>query len=129
MNCGNARRTLVKTSRKRPARELSRHLADCPECDRFARRLEAARHILQEPRADWRPGPEFASGVVAALPGGAELLGWAAVRLIPATLALAAVLAGWCLLATPAPSELLRQTVADDPLTWVMEDAGEEAGG
>lgn len=119
MKCGEVRDQLVRGGG--PPSGLAKHLVGCPACERFAARLLSAREILREHHAGAEPGPGFAARVKARLPGPPEMLGRAALRLLPATLALALVLAGWCLLATPGPRSLLAEASGDDLLTWVLE--------
>ncbi|MDX1500879.1 MAG: hypothetical protein R3325_00855 [Thermoanaerobaculia bacterium] len=125
MSCDTVRAKLIRGSRPGAA-ELD-HLGRCPECALFARRLEESSRLLGRP-AGFEPDPSFAPRVAAALPRGPALLGWAALRLIPATVALALVLAGWCLLDTPSPSALFGQGASDDPLAWVLQGEPEDEG-
>jgi hypothetical protein len=67
------------------------HLDACPECAAFARRLMLAREVLRQPAASaeaMEPDASFALRVVQHLPRPADLLGWAALRALPAALAL-----------------------------------------
>lgn len=104
----------------RDARLEAEHLASCPACAAYAERLAAFRSELRQRHADIRPGAGFAAQVVSRLDGPPDLLGWAALRLLPATLALVLVLSGWCLLRTPSPTDLLTQAPTDDVLSWVV---------
>jgi anti-sigma factor RsiW len=101
----------------------SAHLDSCEACARFAARMEAARELLDK-RSHHQPDAFFAQRVVAALPEGQDVLGWAALRVLPATLAAALVLSVWCWLATPVPSQLVEQSPTDDLLAWVIEEDG-----
>ena len=84
---------------------VSRHLASCPDCAAFARRLELARQALAGPRSApaIEPDPYFPARVLARIARPAELIGWAAFRALPAALGLALALA-WLGLSAPAPS-------------------------
>ncbi len=126
MNCSETRDRLGRGAGGRAAGPLADHLADCSACRAFARRYDEARGGLREHLLEVEPGAEFAARVVARLPHRPSLLGWAALRLLPATLALALVLSGWCLLSAPAPGDLLADSPTDDPLSWVI-DSGEAA--
>ena len=109
-----------------PAGPVARHLNDCGGCARFAERLRAARELLREHHAGIEPDGHFTDRVVARLNGEpASPLGWAAMRVLPATLALLVVLAwvSW----NVVPDSTAAQTVVsptEDLLTWVL-DPGE----
>ncbi|MDP9120995.1 MAG: hypothetical protein M3O15_06450 [Acidobacteriota bacterium] len=76
--------------------EVAAHLADCPRCSAFARRLAVVWTVLEEGNTvGAEPGPAFSARVVARLPRSGELLAWAAVRALPAALVFALVLAGF----------------------------------
>lgn len=97
------------------------HLAGCPECAAFARRLELARELLAASGAGIEPDSGFAQRVVARLPQPAEVLGWAALRALPAALALALALF-WLGISQPqSPADLLSpQADPDLFLTWAV---------
>ena len=118
MNCSQARDRLVGGT---PTESLERHLGTCPSCRAFAERAEIALAKLREREAEVVPEAGFAARVTAALPGDPEVLAWAALRLLPATVALALVLTGWCLTGVPGPSELVEESPADAPLAWLLE--------
>ncbi len=82
----------------------SRHLASCPDCAAFARRLELARQALAGPRSApaIEPDPYFPARVLARIARPSELIGWAAFRALPAALGLALALA-WLGLSAPSP--------------------------
>ena len=104
MNCDEVRDELV-ASGESPA--VARHLIDCAECARFAQRLAATRAALEARRLEIHPDPAFAARVLARLPDGTQLLGWAAFRLLPAALALAVGLAWYSLFLLPAPTDVV----------------------
>jgi hypothetical protein len=102
----------------------SRHLASCPDCAAFARRLEQVRRALARPLSEpaIEPGPHFPARVLARIARPAELMGWAAFRALPAALGLALALA-WLGLAAPAspppapaPSPLLDEPPSSEQL-------------
>ena len=101
----------------------SRHLASCPDCAAFARRLELARQALARPLAApaIEPDPHFPARVLARIARPAELIGWAAFRALPAALGLALALA-WLGLSTQAspapgaPSPLLGEPPSSEQL-------------
>lgn len=125
MNCPEVRNRLAARAGGVPDAALARHLEDCPKCARFARRMTAVRDLFEAHHAEVLPDAGFAARVVARLPAPAGGMAWAAVRLLPATLALALVLTGWCLLTAPSPSSLVEEAPSDDLLTWVMASAEE----
>jgi hypothetical protein len=96
------------------------HLEDCPECAAFARRLELAREVLASD-AGSVPDPGFAQRVVARLPQPTEVLGWAALRALPAAAALAALLF-WLGISQPqSPAHLLAADADPDQLlAWAL---------
>jgi hypothetical protein len=96
--------------------EVAAHLAACPGCTGFARRLALARGALREGGCEVLPDGGFAARLAARLPRrhpGGELLGWAALRALPAALLLALVLAGLAAAEISPPDSLL----VDDPST------------
>ncbi len=120
MNCRSARDTLIATDGTDPV--ALRHAEGCPACARFVGRLEAAHELLGE-RSEISPPPGFALRVRERLETSEDLLGWAALRLLPATLALALVLS-WLSLRETDPLT----TETSDPETavvsWLLDDAG-----
>lgn len=129
MSCRDFRELLSRISG--PARgsddqaALARHLEQCDDCARFARRWHELRRGLRRSPAV-TPDAGFAARVVARLPAPADPLSWAALRLLPASVALVLALTGWCLLATPPPTTVADELAGGDLLTWVA--AGEESG-
>ena len=125
MNCAQVRKLLTEERTNAPSIGIRDHLEKCPECARFAERLELAEGILRDHHAGSEPDAGFAVRVVAALPtSSSDLLGWAAIRLLPATLALALVLTVWALAATPSPTALLEQSAEEDLWSWIMGSPG-----
>lgn len=125
MDCRRVRDRLMDGAGERGT-EMIEHLDACAACAAFARRLGEAEALLRAHHAGVEPDAAFAARVVARLPEPSELLGWAALRLLPATLALALVLTAWCVLATPGPSSLVEETPTDDVLAWVVATEEEE---
>ena len=120
MRCTEVRDRLVGGERASAAA----HLQGCAKCAAFARRLEEVAHGLREHHSAVAPPPAFAARVLGSLPGSPQVLGWAALRMLPATLALALVLLGWALASTPAPSSLVEQVPSDDLLSWTYDSEG-----
>jgi hypothetical protein len=134
MNCHEYRMAVIGSWTTGPAgrvetAERVEHRSSCPQCRLFSARYEMAEHLLAQPAAnalDRRPRPGFAAGVVAALPERTSPLTWVALRLLPATTALALTLLGWCWLATPTPGELWTQAGESELLTWVLGENGDD---
>lgn len=118
MNCSEIRDLLIRGD---GGEAVEGHLGDCPACRTFAERATKVLAGLREHDARAIADAGFAARVRAALPRPVDPFAWAAVRLLPATAALAVVLTGWCLLSVPGPSELLAESPSDDPLAWLLE--------
>lgn len=93
------------------------------------RRVEHVQRLMREHRATFDPGPYFVDRVIARLPRTTELtLDWAARRVLPVTLALAAVLSVAVLVtngSTSRPSNTALPSTSqrgNDPLDWLLED-------
>jgi len=96
--------------------ELDSHLASCPACARYAARLAHARAILARESAV-APDLGFARRVVARLPSSAQVLGWVAVRALPAAIALALAIGAFGLFQTPsAESSLMNGDASSEAL-------------
>ena len=88
--------------------------------ERIRPRLEEARRWFREHHAGIEPDPEFAARVVARLRRDpAEELGRAALRLLPATVALALVLIWVAVSVAPRASETQAATTDVDVVGWV----------
>lgn len=128
-NCAQVRNALLgpeNESRVSP-RVVDQHLERCPACADFSERTRLVFEALGERRSAVIADAGFAARVVQSLPENAEdFLGWAALRALPATLALSLVLGAWCWSATGAPATLLEESPTDDLIGWVLEDGGEE---
>lgn len=125
MRCRALRRALdsggVAVARQR--READ-HLAVCSDCRTLVERLEATRGSLGKPHAEIVPPPGFAARLIANLPRREEVLGWAALRLLPASL-LIALTAGYLLATTPSPLDLPPNQGSDSELlVWLLFTSG-----
>jgi hypothetical protein len=87
------------------SKQIAGHLAECPSCAVFARRLQLAREALGRPLSALAPDPRFPARVVARIERPAELLGWSAFRALPAAVGLALALAGLGWLAPGTPPQ------------------------
>ena len=105
MRCQRARDLLIESPDAADGDAVGEHLRACPECARFAARRTLAREHFSAHHADLEPHPAFAVRVVAALPKRrVDLLGWAALRVLPAACALVLVLAAWAIALLPDPA-------------------------
>lgn len=128
MNCHELRESLLTPNGADRRAEVEAHIGNCPDCARYAARFRQVLRILQDRHAEVEPGPEFVSRVVsqfATQP--VEILGWAAWRLIPATLALVAALFWWTVQTTPDPAALLAESPTEDVLTWITGANGADS--
>jgi predicted anti-sigma-YlaC factor YlaD len=125
MNCAQVQERLADARAEPPSARVLEHLEECPGCARFADRLHMAKELLRDYHAGAEPDAGFAARVVAALPDStSEVLGWAAIRLLPATLALALVLTLWALVVTPSPTSLVNQSADEDLWSWILSSPG-----
>ncbi len=138
MNCQEARDQLIKEGSARAAAgPVAKHLTQCSGCADYANRLEVVRQHLRDHHAGVEPDAGFSSRVVAALPAAPDILGWAAVKLLPAAIAIVIVLGGWCYLDAHRPADLFEragmsgetesidQAPTEDPLSWILASNGE----
>jgi hypothetical protein len=126
--CNEIRDRLIAAEPGAVTDDLLRHLDRCPDCRRFAERARAARDYLRAHHAGVQPDPAFATRVAARLPeDAAGVLGWAALRVIPATLVLILVL-GWFAIRPPAASPTAAEQAAPtEDLVALIQALGEEA--
>jgi predicted anti-sigma-YlaC factor YlaD len=125
MNCAQVRKWLADDQVETRSARVLEHLEECPGCARLADRLQTARELLRDHHAGAEPDAGFSARVVAALPSSSsEVLGWAAVRLLPVTLALALVLTVWALAVTPSPTSLVDQSADEDLWSWILSSPG-----
>lgn len=133
MQCESVRDRLLHRPDSGADDDARRHLADCTPCRRFAERLTATRRVLagDADRPPVRPDAGFAARVLERLPERrpTDLLGWAALRLLPPAFASALALAVWCVWATPTPSGVWEAGSAavesvspeTDLMAWVLD--------
>lgn len=125
MNCRKARARLVDGQ---TSGTVETHVAGCAGCRAFASDLGAVREGLRRHHAGATPDPSFAGRVSSRLRTNepVELLGWAAMRLLPLSL-IAALILGWMVWdrsSTVADPGLQVAVESSDPLTWLFEDDG-----
>ena len=124
MNCRKIRDRLVAG----PSSDMiERHLAECDGGRTFAVDLGAVRESLRRHHAGVTPDPSFAARVGSSLRAvqPVELLGWAAMKLLPLSLVVALVLAWWAWDHTtttvgPAPQAAVEDS---DPLAWLFDES------
>ena len=125
MNCHDARNRLTAGAGE-PKGAIAEHLKACPACARFGGRMRVARELFREHHGNIEPDAHFAGKIAARLSSEpASRLGWAAVRLLPATIALLLVLAWVSWQGTPDPASLFSESPTDNLLTWVLDQAGD----
>ena len=123
MTCNDVRKRLTAgDARGDEALRVGEHLGSCASCASYARRVQGVRRLFREHHAGLQPDPSFATRVARELrPEPQDLLAWAAVRMLPATAALLAVLIWLSVQTTTAPAALLDESPTDDLLSWVIE--------
>ena len=123
-DCARARNELLG-GLDRVSVRTARHLETCDGCAVFAERFAATRSSLRRHRSPVVPDAGFAARVTAALPAAeasGDLVSRAALRLLPAALALAIVLGAWSWLGTSFPAGFADSAPTDDVLAWVLDD-------
>jgi hypothetical protein len=119
MDCASVREALLRGRLSEQDAGVAAHLEACAPCARIARRIAAVRERLRAPAVPVEPDPGFPLRVVARLPQPMEVLGWAALRALPAALLLALALAWVGLSQPPSPANLLAgEPSADLLLTY-----------
>ncbi len=123
-SCRQARDELLRPhgERRISARRLEVHLGECSACARFAARAEQATRLLEERSSTPIADDGFAHRVMGALPAtGEDVFAWAALRALPAALALALLLGAWSWSATGSPTAVIEESPTDDLVAWVLE--------
>jgi predicted anti-sigma-YlaC factor YlaD len=108
-DCRTVRDRLTRALAAASDAEITAHLESCSACAAYARRLTVAREVLAVPAAPpdaMEPSPSFAVRVVARLPKTTEVLGWAALRALPAALVLVMALLWIGVAQPPEPRDL-----------------------
>ncbi len=106
-----------KSNAERPGRSSEDRRGD------LAARLEQARLYFREHHAGVEPDAGFSGRVAARLDRpAAEILGWAAWKLLPATLAVALVLAWFALRVAPGTEPATWISPTEDPVEWVLNE-------
>jgi hypothetical protein len=113
-DCRTVRDRLTRSERGGETAAAHRaHVKTCAECAAFARRLALAREVLRQPAAPaMEPDASFALRVVERLPRPAELLGWAALRALPAAVALVLALL-WIGISQPPSAQEFREVLSE----------------
>ena len=97
--------------------------------DALDRRVEEVRRLMRDERTAAEPGPFFVDRVIARLPSVAEpTFAWAARRVLPVTLVLAAALSAAVLVTSGQAGGQTASAVSPtsqpgtDPLLWLLEN-------
>lgn len=118
--CDRFRARLGESGEAALPRELGSHPESCAECARFAARFAAAQAALRDHHANLEPDAGFAARVAARARRDPTVdLGHAALRLLPVTLMLLAVLA-WI---TFRSEPLRGDGPTQDVLGWLAADS------
>lgn len=122
MDCEHVRQRLTSAVETARPAALEQHLESCQACRHYATRRQTARELFADHRSDAQPDAGFAGRVVARLEQPPlETLGWAALRLLPATLALVLALALFVFgFETPTAHEE-SAVPTEDLVSWVLE--------
>jgi hypothetical protein len=121
MRCTEIRDQVIRQGGEAPAAgplgaEIAAHLGSCAACARYAARLAEARTLLAR-EGGFLPDAGFARRVIARLPSSAQVLGWAALRALPAAIAIALAIGAFGVLQTPsAESSLLNDDASPEVL-------------
>ena len=122
MKCSEARDRLTAADGSYRDSSVAGHLEDCSACRTYVERLQTARGLLRDHHGNFEPDPAFADRVAARLPqGSTEVLGWAATRLLPASIALVLALSWFVFRSSPDVVIVDAQAPTDDLVSWVIE--------
>ena len=95
-------------------------------CAALSFRLDEVRGALRRRHADASPDPRFATRVAGSVTDEAgHQLGWAALRLLPGTLALVALLSWFAWRSDVPPGPLPAPAPTEDLLNWVATQSPE----
>ena len=129
ITCDELRDRLTEDAAVRQEPVAAGHLEECAACRGYAERLTLARQALRDHHGNVEPDAGFSARVLARIPDGpTQVLGWAAVRLLPATLALALVLAWFAFQEVPQTTTTTTAEApapTEDLLSWVIDPTGE----
>lgn len=117
MKCRRVRDRLTRSPLRDGA--VRGHLEECSACSDFARRLADVEIALGGHHAQVAPSPDFAARLRTHLPEESDLLGWAAWRLLPATVCVLLLLSWLNLRSLGTDAETVDPTEA--VLTWVVD--------
>ena len=129
MNCRRTRDRLMKDEALDGI--VRSHLETCSRCAALAARLQHVTETLQEHPLVYPPAG-FSSRVIAALEPRDSVFTWTTIRVLPATLVLAAALALWSWVATPSPGTLAAATdqalsaPSEDAISWILYSRSNE---
>jgi predicted anti-sigma-YlaC factor YlaD len=127
LDCGELRDRVTRAVEALHEDRVTGHLEDCAACRGYVARLREARQALRDHHGNVEPDAGFRQRVLTAIPAGpTELMGWAALRLLPAGVALTLVLAWFALQPTPTTTTAEVAAPTDDLLSWVLDAEGGE---
>jgi hypothetical protein len=116
--CAAVRERLFLGATAEQGEDIALHLRECSDCATFARRRAFVHRALREDACSAQPGSGFPERVVARLNrSSTEILGWAALKLLPAAIVTALVLA-WLAAGVRSRPDL-RPT--DNLVSWAYE--------
>jgi len=125
MNCRTARRAMDDPGNSREV-DLTRHLAGCDDCRKLKAVLDEAGSMLRSRHAGVVPDATFATRVRARLHREpSQLLGMAALRLLPVTILILVVISWLAFTAAPQVEQVSSDAPTEDVLAWVLEDLEE----
>jgi hypothetical protein len=122
LDCRRVRERLCETGPGGLSSQVAGHLAGCPSCAAFARRLQLAREALGRPLSAVEPDPHFPVRVMARIERPAELIGWAAFRALPAAVGLALALVGLGWLAPGTPPQPASPDSPDSQASLLLDE-------
>ncbi len=121
MKCRTARRAMDAPGTTRNA-DLNRHVAECDECRRLMAALSETSSMLRSRHAGVVPDAGFATRVRARLQREpAQVVGTAALRLLPVTVVILVLLSWLAFTATPQADTASGEAPTEDVLAWVLE--------
>ena len=121
MNCRTARRAMDRPEEFRGP-DLERHLDECDGCRKLKDALDAAGSMLKDRHAGVVPDAAFATRIRARLHRDpAQVLGTAALRLLPVTAIILVLLTWMAFTATPVSDAVVTEAPTEDVLAWLLE--------
>ena len=121
MNCRTAHRAMDRPEELRDA-AFARHLDECEGCRKLKDALDATGSMLRARHAGVVPDAAFATRIRARLHREpAQVLGTAALRLLPVTAIILVLLTWMAFTATPVSDTVVTEAPTEDVLAWLLE--------